>query len=77
LLILPPGTDRRILKETWKVSVVQAGNGRFQAVETHTIGALGHDDAAVTKQIPDLAERNTMFEEPRCVLASEIVEANR
>jgi hypothetical protein len=59
------------------LSVVKTCDGCLQAVETHTVVALGHDDAAVAEEIPHLAEWNTMFDEPRCILAAEIVEANR
>jgi hypothetical protein len=59
------------------LSVVQPCDGCLQAVETHAVISLGHDDAAVTEEIANLAERHTVFDEPRCVLASEIVEPNR
>lgn len=38
--------------------------------------ALGHDNAAVTKEVADLAERNAAFDQPGRVLASQIVEAH-
>ena len=39
-----------------KLCIVEARDGRFQAVETHTVVPLGHNNAAAAEQIAQLAE---------------------